>query len=84
MVKNPPANAGDVEMWVKFLSWEDPLEKGIATHSSILSWRLPWIEESDRLQSMELQRVGHDRSNLASTHKAEREGKRNLDWSLEF
>ena len=60
MVKNPPANAGDVEMWVKFLSWEDPLEKGIATHSSILSWRLPWIEESDRLQSMELQRVGHD------------------------
>ena len=34
MVKNPPANAGDVEMWVKFLSWEDPLEKGIATHSS--------------------------------------------------
>ena len=41
VVKNPPANAGDVEMWVKFLSWEDPLEKGIATHSSILAWRIP-------------------------------------------
>ncbi|MES8729928.1 hypothetical protein U6V54_12180, partial [Cutibacterium acnes] len=45
VVKNPPANAGDVEMWVKFLSWEDPLEKGIATHSSILFWRIPCAEE---------------------------------------
>ena len=59
-VKNPPAMQEMQDTWVPSLGWEDPLEKGIATHSSILSWRLPWIEESDRLQSMELQRVGHD------------------------
>ena len=46
-------NAGD-------LGWEDPLEKGMATHSGILAWRIPWIEEPERLQSMGLQRVGHD------------------------
>ena len=39
---------------------EDPLEKGMATHSSILAWRIPWTEDSGRLQSMGLQRVGHD------------------------
>ena len=39
---------------------EDPLEKGMATHSSILAWRIPWTEEPGRLQSMRLQRVGHD------------------------
>ena len=43
------------------LGWEDPLEKEIATHSSILAWRIPWTEEeADGLQSMGLQRVGHD------------------------
>ena len=42
------------------LGWEDPLEKGRATHSSILAWRIPWIEEPGGLQSMALQRVGHD------------------------
>ena len=56
----------------------------MATHSGILAWRIPWMEESGGIQPIGLQRVGHDRSNLASTHKAEREGKRNLDWSLEF
>ena len=40
--------------------WEDPLEKGMATHSSILTWRIPWTEEPGGLQSMESQRVGHD------------------------
>ena len=40
--------------------WEDPLEKGMATHSSPLAWRIPWTEEPGRLQSMGLQRVGHD------------------------
>ena len=42
MVKNPPAVQ---ETWVRFLDWEDPLEKGMATHSSILAWRTPWKEE---------------------------------------
>ena len=41
------------ETWVGSLGWEDPLEKGKATHSSILAWRVPWIEEPGRLQSMD-------------------------------
>ena len=48
------------EIQVQSLGWEDPLEKEMATHSSILAWRIPWIEEPGRLQSMGLQRVGHD------------------------
>ena len=48
------------ETWVQSLSQEDPLEKGMATHSSILAWRIPWTEESSGLQSMESQRVGHN------------------------
>ena len=51
VVKNPPANAGDIEMWVQSLGQKDPLEKGMATHSSILAWRIPWTEEPGRLQS---------------------------------
>ena len=43
-----------------YIFWEDPLEKEMATHSSILSWRIPWTEDPDRLQSMGSQRVGHD------------------------
>ena len=57
MAKNPPAMR---EAWVQSLDWEDPLEKGTATHSGILAWRIPWTEEPGRLQSMGLQRVGHD------------------------
>ena len=45
---------------VRSLGWEDPLEKEMATHSSILAWKIPWTEEPGRLQSMGLQRVGHD------------------------
>ena len=45
------------ETQVRFLGWEDPLEKGIATHSSILAWRIPWTEEPGRLQSMGLQEL---------------------------
>ena len=45
---------------VQFLGWEDPLEKGMATHSSILAWRIPWTEESGGLYSVGSQRVGHD------------------------
>ena len=57
MVKNLPAVW---EAQVRSLSWEDPLEKGMATHSSILAWRIPWTEESGGLQLMGSQRVGHD------------------------
>ena len=49
------------EMRVRWLGWEDPLEKEIATHSSILAWEIPWTEETGGLQSMGSQRVGHDR-----------------------
>ena len=59
-VKNLPANAGDVGIWVRSLGWEDPLEEGKATHSSTLAWRIPWTEEPGQLQSMVSQRVGHN------------------------
>ena len=49
-----------LETQVGSLGWEDPLEKEMATHSSILAWTIPWTEEPSRLQSMGLQRVGHD------------------------
>ena len=48
------------ETRVRSLGWEDPLEKEMATHSSTLAWRIPWMEEPGRLQSMGSQRVGHD------------------------
>ena len=48
------------ETWVQPLRWEDLLEKEMATHFSILAWKIPWTEEPSRLQSMGLQRVGHD------------------------
>ena len=54
------------ETWVRSLGWEDPLEKEMAIHSSILAWRIPWMEKPSRLQSTELQRVGHDWSDLAA------------------
>jgi len=56
-VKNPPAMK---ETQVRSLGQEDPLVKEMATHSSILAWRIPWIEEPGGLQSMGSQRVGHD------------------------
>jgi len=48
------------ETWVRSLGWEDTLKKGMARHSSILAWRIPWTEEPGRLQSMGSQRVRHD------------------------
>ena len=57
LVKNPPAMW---ETWVPSLGQEDPLEKGMATQSSILAWRTPWTEEPGKLQSIGSQRVGHD------------------------
>ena len=56
-VKNLPAVQ---ETWVQSLGWEDPLKKEMATHSSILAWKISWTEESGGLQSMGSQRVGHD------------------------
>ena len=50
------------ETWVRTLGREDPLEKEMATHSSILAWRIPWMEEPGGLQSTGSQRVGHDRA----------------------
>ena len=55
MVKNPPAMQ---ETWIQSLSWEDPLEKEMATDSSILVWEIPWTDESGGLWSMGSQRVG--------------------------
>ena len=55
-VKNLPAME---EIQVQSLAWEDSLEKGMATHSSILAWRIPWTEEPGGLQSIGSQRVGH-------------------------
>ena len=57
MVKRLPAIQ---ETWVRSLGWKDPLEKEMATHSNILGWKIPWIEESGGLQSMGSQRVGHN------------------------
>ena len=48
------------ETWVRFLGWEDPLEKGMATQSTVLAWRIPWTEEPGGPQSMGSQRVGHN------------------------
>ena len=60
MVKNPPANAGDIRGSVQSLGQEDPLKEGVATHSSILAWRIPWTVEPGKLQSIGWQRVRHN------------------------
>ena len=57
LVKNPLVMQ---ETWVQSLGWEDPLEKGTATHSGILAWRIPWMQEPGGLPSMGSHRVGHD------------------------
>ena len=57
MVKNLSAMQ-ETQVWS--LGWEDPIEKGMTTHSSILAWRILWTDEPGRLQSMVLQRAGHD------------------------
>ena len=66
LVKNLPAMR---ETWVRSLGWKDPLEKEKATHSSILAWRIPWT-----LQSMRLQRVGHDWVTFTSLHLIDKVG----------
>jgi len=59
VIKNPPANAGDIEIQVRSLGQEDALEEGMATHSSILAWRIPWTEEPGGLWSIGSHRVRH-------------------------
>ena len=63
MVKHLPAMR---ETQDQFLGWEDSLEKEMATHSNTLAWKIPWTEEPGRLQSMGLQRVGHNRATSLS------------------
>ena len=60
VVKNPPANAGDLRDVGSIPDLEDPLDEGMATHYGIFGWRIPWIEEPGGLLFMELQRVGHE------------------------
>ena len=57
MVNSPPAMQ---KMWVRSLGQEDPLEKGVAIHSNILAWRIPWTQEPGRLQPLVSLRAGHD------------------------
>ena len=66
--REPGCQAGDVRDSVQSLGWEDPLEEGMATPSSIPAWIIPWTEEPGGPWSIESQRVGHDWSNLKCTH----------------
>ena len=66
-VKNPPAMQ-ETRVWS--LGWEDPLEKEMATHSSIIVWRIPWTEEPGGPQSLGSQRVGHDWTLIHIIHKS--------------
>ena len=69
------------EIWVRSLGQEDPLEKEMATHSSILAWRIPWTEEPGGLQSMGLQRVGHNWVTSPTQYK-KREGGLYFLWNV--
>ena len=60
MVKNPPAMQETQETWVRSLGQEDSLEEGMATHSSVLAWRIPWTEEPGGLQYVGSRRTGHN------------------------
>ena len=59
LVKNPPAMQETRETWVRSLGWEDPLEKGKATHSSILAWRIPWTSPWGRKESDTTEQLSH-------------------------
>ena len=72
MVKNPPAMQ---ESWVPSLGQEDPLEEEMATHPGILAWEIPWTEEPGGLQSMRLQRIGHDLATDTHRDSCKRLGK---------
>ena len=68
VVKNPLASVGEIRDMGSIPGQEDSLEEGMASHSSILAWKIPWTEEPGGLQSMGSQRVRHDQSNSAHTH----------------
>ena len=68
-------------MWIQSLGWEDPLEKGMVTHSSILAWRIPWTEEPGGLQSIGSHRVGHNWSNVAHTTSGNSRPEIGKGWS---
>ena len=68
------------ETWVRSLGWEDPLEKEMATHSSILAWKIPWTEEPGGLQSTGLQRVRHDWATSLSLWLTERQARDLTVW----
>ena len=81
-VKNLPAMQ---ETWIWSLGWEDPLEKGMTTHSSILAWEIPWKEQPGWLQSIGLQRVGHywaTKHTHTHTHTFIGKEKKKLNWGL--
>ena len=81
-VKRLPAM---LETWVPSLDWEDPLEKEMATHSSILAWKIPWTEEPGRLQSMRSQRVRYDWATLLySACKLKKQGGYTQPWCTPF
>ena len=73
-LKHLPASAGGAKDLSSILGQEDPLEKEMATHSSILAWRIPWIKEPDGLQSMELQRIGHNWATFLCIYSLEMQG----------
>ena len=68
MTKNLPVNTGDLRDASSVPDGEDPREEGMATHSSILAWRIPWTEEAGRLNSVGSQRVRHNGRDLAHAH----------------
>ena len=74
VVKNLPEMQKSQETQVQSLDWENPLEKGMTPHSSILAYRIPWIEETGGLQSIGMQRVGHNWSNLLHMHGLQHSG----------
>ena len=80
-VKRVPAMR---ESWLRFLGREDPLEKEMAIHSSTLAWKIPWAEKPDRLQSMGLQRVGHDWAISLSFTFVERKQEEKVSKSVKF
>ena len=68
VVKNPPANTGDRRGTVPSLGQEDPLEEGMATHCTILAWKIPWTEEPGRRQFIGSPRAGHDLATKTTIH----------------
>ena len=75
MVKNLPDNLGDVRDVGLISGLEDPLEEGMATHTSILAWRVPWTEKPGRLQFIGSQRVGHDLAHVHAIQSTETQRK---------